>query len=325
MVSSARTGLMALIIGSTHLMAQDPSPMNYRDAMRTFVGEISSRAKAHDPSFAVVIQNGQDLFTDNGEPSGTLRKDFLDSIDGLGREELFFGYEGNDDTPTHKAVTQRLIQMGRLARDAGLAVLVTDYASSPAHVSHSIKENLRWGFIPFVANQRELTSAPDLPLPFHSEDVEELKRAQNFLYLINPEDFSKRKTWLSFLKSQPHDLLIIDLEFNGSPLKNGEVHELKVKPGGGRRLTLAYLSIGEAEEYRDYWKKGWKGKHKPKWLKEANPQWPDNHIVDFWHSEWKAIVMDGPDSPLDRILRAGFDGVYLDLVDVYQVHESQGP
>lgn len=41
------------------------------------------------------------------------------------------------------------------------------------------------------------------------------------------------------------------------------VRQLQVKPDGGRRIVLAYLSIGEAEEYRHYWK--------PEWIETAEP------------------------------------------------------
>ena len=31
--------------------------------------------------------------------------------------------------------------------------------------------------------------------------------------------------------------------------------ELKIKDNGGKRIVIAYLSIGEAEDYRYYWNK----------------------------------------------------------------------
>jgi uncharacterized protein (TIGR01370 family) len=41
---------------------------------------------------------------------------------------------------------------------------------------------------------------------------------------------------------------------------------LKQKPGGGRRAAIAYLSIGEAEPYRPYWKSCCSGGNRPSWL-----------------------------------------------------------
>ncbi len=44
------------------------------------------------------------------------------------------------------------------------------------------------------------------------------------------------------------DVVVIDPDHAGSASR------FKTKPGGGRRAVLAYLSIGEAETWRGYWK-----------------------------------------------------------------------
>ena len=58
----------------------------------------------------------------------------------------------------------------------------------------------------------------------------------------------------------PYDMLVLDYSRDGSDaqaLTADEVAKLKVKPDGTRRVVLAYLSIGEAETYRYYWKRYW--------------------------------------------------------------------
>ncbi len=96
------------------------------------------------------------------------------------------------------------------------------------------------------------------------------------------------------------------------------------KPDGSRRVVLAYLSIGEAENYRYYWQDSWI-QNPPSWLKHENANWCGNHIVQFWHPEWKSIIYAAPngrESYLDKIIEAGFDGVYLDRIDVYSEFED---
>jgi cysteinyl-tRNA synthetase len=120
--------------------------------------------------------------------------------------------------------------------------------------------------------------------------------------------------------SSPFDLLVIDPAKNGdddSALTPAEVNRLKRKPDGSRRLVLAYLSIGEAESYRGYWRPEWK-KQKPSWLLAENPEWEENYAVCFWDAGWQAIMCGAPNARLDRILAAGFDGVYLDKCDVFE-------
>jgi cysteinyl-tRNA synthetase, unknown class len=85
-----------------------------------------------------------------------------------------------------------------------------------------------------------------------------------------------------------------------------------LKKAGGR--VLCYLSVGEAESYRSYWQPTWLLKA-PAWLGRANPDWPGNYKVRFWDPAWREGVL-GPQ--LDAIVKQGFDGLYLDIVDAYE-------
>ncbi len=147
-----------------------------------------------------------------------------------------------------------------------------------------------------------------------------------------------------------------------------------------RRIILSYLSIGEAESYRGYWRKNWlsapatiskdkvtrpqdltSGKKEraaaqtpspaertgsrlrliaakrfgaaaspvdhpmgrpsataPPWLGTENSEWRGNYHVRFWHEGWKKKIFGAPDAMLDKIITAGFDGVYLDRADIYE-------
>ena len=90
-----------------------------------------------------------------------------------------------------------------------------------------------------------------------------------------------------------------------------------MKKSDGNRRIVAYLSIGEAEDYRPYWKKEWKEK-RPGFLVEENKEWKGNFRVRYWRKDWQAIVF----SYLETIVNQGFDGVYLDIVDGYEFFEK---
>jgi cysteinyl-tRNA synthetase len=111
----------------------------------------------------------------------------------------------------------------------------------------------------------------------------------------------------------PYDLVVIDYAGDERPFTPAEVAAMQRKPDGARRLVLAYLSIGEAESYRHYWNKAWK-KAPPPWLGRENRDWRENYAVAFWDPGWQAIVFDYA----DRIVAAGFDGLYLDKVDAFE-------
>ena len=62
------------------------------------------------------------------------------------------------------------------------------------------------------------------------------------------------------IAASPFDLVVIDYSRSGTDDKRftpAEVKGMQVKPDGRRRIVLAYMSIGEAEDYRFYWRKNW--------------------------------------------------------------------
>ena len=107
------------------------------------------------------------------------------------------------------------------------------------------------------------------------------------------------------------DLVIIDYSFDGS--EDGELTKEDVNNirKSGKKV-FAYLSIGEAEDYRFYWKDEYYN-NPPEWIYKENPNWTGNYIVRYWHPEWQNIVLDY----LKRIMDKDFDGVFLDTVDSY--------
>jgi endo-alpha-1,4-polygalactosaminidase (GH114 family) len=82
------------------------------------------------------------------------------------------------------------------------------------------------------------------------------------------------------------------------------------------KLVIAYIDIGQAEEFRTYWQPGW-GIGNPEWIVALDPDgWEGNFPVAYWHDEWHEIWL-GEGGYLQAILEAGFDGVYLDWVEAY--------
>ena len=125
------------------------------------------------------------------------------------------------------------------------------------------------------------------------------------------------------IAASPYDVVIIDVEHEAvakeTRLTKEEVDGMKKKPDGGRRLVMAYFSIGEAEGYRSYWKSEW-NKTKPSWVGKENKEWKNNFLVKYWEPDWQKIVFGSPDAMADKVLAAGFDGFYLDRVDAYYYH-----
>ena len=139
------------------------------------------------------------------------------------------------------------------------------------------------------------------------------------------------KTWAYQLKdvnqdkidkiaASPFDMVIIDSSMfpNGKEIRltREQVESMKKKPDGSRRVVISYFSAGECEDFRYYWKAEW-NKKRPSWVYKVDKDWKGDYIVKYWEPEWQKIIMGSPDSLIDRIMDAGFDGVSIDRVDAY--------
>ena len=138
------------------------------------------------------------------------------------------------------------------------------------------------------------------------------------------------------------DLLVVDYARDGgetSALSTADIARLRRRPDGSSRIVLAYMSVGEAENYRFYWRRHW-AITPPSWLGAENPEWKGNFRVRYWDPGWQRVFVDpqrtlldlligtfdGTRKPyLDRIIEAGFDGVYLDRVDAFYDRAKEFP
>ena len=141
-----------------------------------------------------------------------------------------------------------------------------------------------------------------------------LSGVNDFLYQLQDID-------LKAVGGTAYDLVIMDYSSNGEDdgeFSQEQIRALKHSPGGPK-IVLAYMSIGEAEDYRFYWREEWYD-DEPSWLDAENSDWPGNYKVRFWDPNWQSIVLQYA----DRLLESGFDGVYLDIIDAYEYFADRG-
>ncbi|NBV21959.1 MAG: hypothetical protein EBS05_08570 [Proteobacteria bacterium] len=147
----------------------------------------------------------------------------------------------------------------------------------------------------------------------------------SFAYVLQAEGLAKiRSLAVERLAACQRDWIVLDAVF--SQQMPWTVEDLKtIRAGRDGRKVLAYLSIGEAEEYRPYWHKEWGTKGQltaaaPHWLGAENPAWKGNYQVHYWHPEWQRLML----AAVDAAMAQGFDGIYLDLVDAFEHFEAEG-
>jgi cysteinyl-tRNA synthetase, unknown class len=137
----------------------------------------------------------------------------------------------------------------------------------------------------------------------------------------------------------PADLIVVDATSGasgGRALTAEEVTSLKRKPDGSKRIAISYLSIGESEDYRpDYFNSEYMTEDAPDWLLKENSRWKGNRLIRFCKEGWQRTILGDDDgrnvynsldpSPLYKLIELGFDGVYLDRVDVYSEVQKECP
>ena len=113
-------------------------------------------------------------------------------------------------------------------------------------------------------------------------------------------------------------LVVIDRESGDGRYGPGDLAAMRGDDAD--RLIVSYLSIGEAETYRDYWQPAW-DTAPPGWLDARNENFTDNLKVRYWDPEWQAIILP----IVDEIVDQGFDGLYLDIVTAFEHFEETDP
>jgi len=295
--------------------------------------EISAYAKQQNPKFLILPQNGTAMgFVkgDNHYYAGGVWDDdpvgysdvkfnsiklhkfdefFLQAIDGWLNEEVM--WENWNWT--------RVAEI-RALKQHGIPILVSEPEVSESDQAEVKKMNEDDGFVYYIHQCADYdTLFPDIPIGGreNSRDINTFADAKNFLYFIGgdvEEDFDG-------LVNSNWDVLLVEPFADDDEdrlLAPDQVAALKTKANGGKRLVIAYLNIGAAENWRSYWKNNWRMpsedgsiKGNPPWLLYLYEDYPDECFVAFWHQEWKDIIF----SILDRIIEAGFDGVHLDNLD----------
>lgn len=262
-----------------------------------FVAELTAYAKSVNPNFKIISLNADPLL---------LRSDYLNAIDAACRHLMWY----NDGvTPRSQGDLDWILPKIANARSAGKRILNIEEVSAQADIDIVYANNAANGDLTYIGPSGFGSLWNVTPTP-----------SSNWL-----NDLSNFGVWLTLsdpavIGASEYDLMIVDPD-EQTPQ---EMPVLRARPGGGERKLAAYLSTGEAVNYRWYWQPAW-NTTPPSWLGTENPNWPGAFRVQYWQQEWKDIVYaGGATSSLGRILAAGFDGAFLDVVDTYAYWEGLG-
>jgi len=190
-----------------------------------------------------------------------------------------------------------------------------------------------------------------LLVPVMAADPIPLNQVQYWAYQIQKLDTADA---VNKLAASRYDMLVVDptvttnLDFKAGEMVR-KLKESMAYDGVHRKLVIAYIDIGQAEEWRWYWH-GHPGFEESgrscseiipeiqtwaPWVVACDPDgWAGNYPVAFWDIDWQDIVIHGTvlgsdiegiyfDSMLDEVIQDGFDGVYLDWIEGWEMTEIQ--
>ncbi|QNE67317.1 endo alpha-1,4 polygalactosaminidase [Fusobacterium hwasookii] len=282
----------------------------YKERMRDFIKELRNNTNKEK---IIITQNGNELYFKNGK----IDKKFFNITNATTQESLYYGDVLRFNVPTSKGLKNELLELTVPIRKKGKPVFVINYGKGQKKREFLKKEALKTKFVNELLPSFNADKLYETIEEYNDEDINSLSEAKNFLCLLNPEAFSNIDEYYEALRNTNYDLLLIEVSYNNVFFTKEQIEELKIKDNGGKRIVIAYLSIGEAEDYRYYWKKKW-NKKKPNWIVKENENWEGNYIVKYWAPEWKNIIKEYQ-KKLDEI---GVDGYLLDTVDTYQYFEE---
>jgi cysteinyl-tRNA synthetase len=139
----------------------------------------------------------------------------------------------------------------------------------------------------------------------------------------NQEDYPPRlyENWhyqlqnaqYSNLKNLNVEAIVVD--FEDSKLSKTDIANIQ----SDNKVIFSYLSIGAAENYRNYWGSDWKVGN-PSFVDEAVPGWPGDFYVKYWDPAWQQIIRER----VQQVADLGYNGVYLDMIDSYYHYQEKG-
>jgi endo-alpha-1,4-polygalactosaminidase (GH114 family) len=306
---------------------------NYRAYMREMVEDLATYAESRDPNFVVVTRPGFDLLTwsrreydlaeikrdplariptDAIVQVGTPMRRYIQSIDA-------FLLNGQFCAPLRVpgADLQEMLRQG-------LKAMTIEHCRTPEQAAAALQAAVKMGVVSHIDldDTDDFSRLPSRrPSPENPRNVETILGARNMLMMLDSREYETREEWFAAMSATNYDVLITDAFYKGNrPLSKDEIHHLKFKEMGARRLVLARMSVGYAEDERFYWQRDWQI-GAPTWIQALGTERAGQYVVEYWNPAWKAIV----GRYFAGIMDLGFDGVVLDGIEAYRRWEFMTP
>jgi cysteinyl-tRNA synthetase len=149
----------------------------------------------------------------------------------------------------------------------------------------------------------------------HNDQELQLEEVSHWFYYLG---FEPDDDVIEQITGSTYDMVVMEPIFTDRENMDFPIAEViwRFQNAPHPKLVIAYIDIGQAEDWRTYWQTDWRIGN-PDWIVASDPDgWEGNFPVAYWDEEWRQIWL-GENGYLEGILDVGFDGIYLDWVEAY--------
>lgn len=175
--------------------------------MKDFIKEIRDNT---DKEKIIITQNGNELYFKNGK----IDSNFFPMTNATTQESLYYGDVLKFNVPTSKGLKNELLEYVVPIRKKGKPVFVINYGKGKKKREFLKKENLKTKFVNELLPSFNVNKLYETIENYNNKDINSLNEVENFLCLLNPEEFLNIDEYCQALKQTNYDLLLIEVSHN---------------------------------------------------------------------------------------------------------------
>lgn len=294
-----------------------PQKITFQEEMRLLVQNLSKNAKAIKANFIVIPQNGLELLKTNSIPNSS----YLQSIDGIGAESIYFGYNVVDQENTKADVNFFESYLNEITIGTK-PVFAVDYCGTNEVINRSILINKAKNNKLYITNNKSLSELPNPNVPLLGENksnIEKLQDAKNFMLMANLDNYPK-ETLIESIANTNFDIVVVNCFYKNDLLNAKDIIALKTKKNGGKRLVLAQIDVSIADSKKYYWVADWK-LNLPQFVNKQMDIDGTKFRANYWQEEWQNILSGNENSIISNFIKLDFNGTYLTGNEAFVFYE----
>jgi len=211
-----------------------------------------------------------------------------------------------------------------ICKEENIPIFSIEQCANKQSLDDAISQSLENNTIiyPFINKDKAFKKTKhQLIINENANNISQTSQAKNISFILNSSSFKNHQQMIDDIRNSNYDIVIIKPVFNDlSPFSAEEVHSMKFKKNGAKRLIFAICNISELSSDSYLWQKEWEEKQ-PDWLFGLSQTRDNAYIVKYWTSEWKLLVS----KYFKSIIDSNYDGVFFTGLENHRYFENELP